>query len=296
MDIRVLRYFLAVVEEGSITAAANALYLTQPTLSRQLKELEEELGKTLFLRSNQRITLTEEGLLLRKRAEEILDLVHKTKSEFLDLEEAIRGDIYIGCGETETIKYIAYLAKQIQAQHPNIRFHLDSGNAQYVTDRLDKGLLDFGIVIEPVNVAKYHYLDLPRKDTWGLLMPQDCPLAPQQAITAKDLLQIPLICSRQLLSASLTKNPLTHWLGDSLTRLNIVATYNLIFNAAILVREGVGYAICLDKLANTSLDSKICFKPFSPTLESGLHMIWKKEQVFSKASELFLTQARALFK
>lgn len=294
MDIRVLRYFLAVVKEGNITAAAKALYLTQPTLSRQLKELEDELGKKLFTRSNQKISLTEEGLLLRKRAEEILQLVYKTKSEFLNLEEMISGDIYIGCGETETFKYIANLAKDLQMHHPAIRFHIDSGNAQYVTDRLDKGLLDFGIVIDPVDVTRYHHLNLPRKDSWGLLMRKDSHLAKKRAIVATDLVNIPLICSRQLLSESLAKNIINNWLGDILTRLNIVATYNLIFNATIFVREGLGYAICLDKLANTDANSNLCFRPFSPFIKSGLNFIWKKEQIFSKASELFLNNARTL--
>lgn len=296
MDLRVLKYFLAVVKEGNITAAANALYLTQPNLSRQLKELEDELGKKLFRRTNHRISLTEEGLLLRNRAEEIFELVAKTKAEFLNLEEHINGDIYLGCGETETFEYIAYLAKKLQKLHPAIRFHIDSGNAQYVTDRLDKGLLDFGIVIDPVDITRYHYLDLPRKDTWGLLMRKDSPLATQQKIVARDLFDIPLICSRQLLSDSLAKNIVANWLGETLTRLNIVATYNLIFNATIFVRTGIGYAICLDKLANTSDHSELCFRPFYPRLESGLNFIWKKEQIFSKASELFLNHVRALFK
>lgn len=292
MDIRVLRYFLAVVNEGSITAAANALYLTQPTLSRQLKELEEELGKKLFHRSNHRIALTEEGLLLRKRAEEILDLVHKTKAEFIDLEETIGGDIYIGCGETEVIKYVAQVVRTLQLKYPLIRFHLESGNAAYVIEKLDKGLLDFGIVIEPVDIAKYHYLNMPSKDTWGLLMRKDAPLASHKVITLPDLLTLPLICSKQLLMESSSKNDVINWFGDSYSAFNIVATYNLIFNAAILVREGVGYAITLDKLANTSNESDICFRPFYPALESGLTMIWKRSQVFSKASELFLAQMR----
>lgn len=294
MDIRVLRYFLAVANEGSITAAANALYLTQPTLSRQLKELEEELGKKLFHRSNQRISLTEEGILLRKRAEEILELVHKTKAEFVDLDETISGDIHIACGETEVISYIARIAKKMRAQYPRIRFHFYSGNAEYVTEKLDKGLIDFGIVIEPVDVSKYYYLDMPSQDTWGLLMRKDSPLANHETISVKDLLPLPIICSRQLITETSSKNHVNNWFGDHVVKLNIVATYNLIFNAAVLVREGVGYAITLDKLANTSEESEICFKPFSPRLTSDLNIIWKKDQVFSKASELFLRKAKAL--
>lgn len=294
MDIRVLRYFLAVVKEGSITAAANALFLTQPTLSRQLKELEDELGQKLFHRSNQRISLTEEGILLRKRAEEILDLVHKTKAEFLSLEESIAGDIHIGCGETEVIRYIAHIAKDIQAHYPNISFHFYSGNAEYVMEKLDTGLIDFGIVIEPVDVSKYYYLNMPSKDTWGLLMRKDSPLASRKSIEVTDLEGLPLICSRQLLTESSSKNDVINWFGEMAQKMNITATYNLIFNAAILVREGVGYAVTLDKLANTSEESELCFRPFSPKLESGLTIIWKKDQIFSKISHLFLDKVRAL--
>lgn len=294
MDIRVLRYFLAVAKEGSITAAANALYLTQPTLSRQLKELEDELGKKLFHRSNHRITLTEEGILLRKRAEEILALVHKTKAEFVDLDETISGDIHIGCGETEVMRYIAHIAQEIQGQCPRVCFHFYSGNAEYVIEKLDKGLVDFGVVIEPVDVSKYYYLDMPSQDTWGLLMHKDSPLAKRETIGVKDLLPLPIICSRQLITETSSKNDVTNWFGEYVSMLNIVATYNLIFNAAVLVREGVGYAITLDKLANTSEESEICFRPFSPRLTSGLNIIWKKDQVFSKASELFLAKAKEL--
>ncbi|OCG22181.1 LysR family transcriptional regulator [Gilliamella sp. wkB108] len=292
MDIRVLRYFLAVANEGSITAAANALYLTQPTLSRQLKELEDELGKKLFHRSNHRISLTEEGVLLRKRANEILDLVNKTKAEFVDIKENITGNIHIGCGETEVFRYIAQITKEIQEQYPHIHFHFYSGNAEYVMEKLDKGLFDFGIVIEPVNVSNYYYLNMPNNDTWGLLMRKDSPLATFNMITVSHLANLPLICSRQLLIESLSKNNVINWLGDMATKLNIVATYNLIFNASILVREGVGYAITLDKLANTSDESPICFRPFAPKLESGLNIIWKKDQVLSNASKLFLEKIK----
>lgn len=292
MDIRVLKYFLAVANEGSITAAANALYLTQPTLSRQLKELEDELGKKLFNRSNHRISLTEEGILLRKRANEILDLVNKTKAEFVDIKENITGDIHIGCGETEVFRYIAQITKEIQEKYPRIRFHFYSGNAEYVMEKLDKGLLDFGMVIEPVNVSKYYYLNMPSQDKWGLLMRKDSFLASCKTITASHLANLPIICSRQLLIESLSQNNVINWLGNMAIKLNIVATYNLIFNASILVREGVGYAITLDELSNTSDESPICFRPFVPKLESGLNIIWKKDQVFSNASKLFLEKVK----
>jgi DNA-binding transcriptional LysR family regulator len=284
MEIRVLRYFLAVAREENITKAAESLHVTQPTLSKQLMDLETELGKKLFIRGNRKITFTEEGMFLRKRAQEIVDLIEKTESEFNRPNVNISGDIYIGGGETDAIRIIAKLVKTLKREYPNIYYHLFSGNADDVTERLDKGLLDFGILIEPVDIKKYEYLRLPASDTWGLLMKKDSPLAAYDKIKAEILWDIPLICSRQ----SLVSNEIAGWLGGNYEKLNIVATYNLIFNASLMVDEGVGYALCLDKLVNTSSDSSLCFRPLEPRFEAGLFIIWKKYQVFSKANEMFL--------
>jgi DNA-binding transcriptional LysR family regulator len=289
LELRVLRYFLAVAREENITNAAESLHVTQPTLSKQLMDLEVQLGKKLFIRGNRKITLTEEGLFFRKRAQEIVDLVKKTESEFNKTDENISGDIYIGGGETDAIRIIAKTIKQIQNKYPNIHFHIFSGNADDVTERLDKGLLDFGILIEPVDIKKYDYLQLPAKDTWGLLMKKDSQLAVLEKIKSEHLLNIPLICSRQ----TLVSNEIAGWLGGDYGKLNVIATYNLIFNASLLVDEGVGCALCLDKLVNTSDNSNLCFRPLEPRLEAGLYIIWKKYQVFSKANEVFLSKLQA---
>ncbi len=284
MELRVLRYFLAVAQEESISGAAEYLHLTQPTLSRQLMDLEEELGKKLFIRGNRRVTLTEDGLLLRRRAGEIVDLVDKTESEIRETEDAVSGDIYIGGGETEAMRLIAKTAKDLQTDYPNLRCHLFSGNADDVTERLDKGLLDFGILIGPFDIKKYEYIQLPAIDTWGVLMRKDSPLAVQDMVKPQDLWDLPLLTSRQ----TLVKNGLSAWIGRDYETLNIVSTYNLVFNATLMVEEGLGYALTLDKLVNTSGDSKLCFRPLEPKLEVGLVLVWKKYQVFSKATEKFL--------
>lgn len=288
MEIRVLRYFLAIAREGSITSAANFLHLTQPTLSRQIKDLEDELGQKLFTRGSHNMTLTVEGMILRKRAEEIISMVDKTEAEFNSMEEVVGGDIYIGSGETDAIRLIADIAKELRNTYPNIHYHLYSGNAADVTERLDKGLLDFGILIQPADISKYDYLNIPAKDTWGVVMRKDSPLAEKKSIKKEDLLGVPLICSRQAISQEQSKNEFAKWFGKDFDKLDIVTTFNLIYNAAIMVDAGIGYAITIDKIANTSENSNLCFRPLEPKLDSGLNIIWKKYQIFSSAAELFL--------
>lgn len=289
MEVRVLRYFLTVAREGSITAAADFLHLTQPTLSRQLKDLEQTLGKKLFIRSSHHIVLTEEGTLLRRRAEEIIEMVDKLETEFRSMEETVSGDVYIGGGETEAMKQIARVVKKLHSKYPHIRYHLYSGNEDDVTERINRGLLDFGILIQPADVSKYNYLNLPAKDVWGVVMRKDSPLACKDVIQPADLLQVPLICSRQALKQTFSKNDFADWFGDDFDKLNIIATYNLAYNASIMVEEGIGYALTLDKIVNTSFDSNLCFRPLEPRVESGLNMVWKKHQVFSAAAKTFLT-------
>ncbi|MCC0631798.1 LysR family transcriptional regulator [Clostridioides sp. ZZV15-6388] len=289
MELRVLRYFLAVAKEESITSAAQSLNVTQPTLSKQLMELEDELGKKLFLRGNRKITLTEDGLFLRKRAQEIIDLADKTISDFNNDYDDIRGNVYIGGGETDAMRFIAKTVKELQKEYPNIRYHLFSGNADDVTERLDKGLLDFGILIEPANMEKYDYIKLPVNDVWGLLMKKDCELAQKKMICAEDLKGIPILTSRQ----TLVQNVISGWSGQDFQTFNIVATYNLVYNASLMVDEGVGYALCLDKLINTTGNSNLCFRPLEPRLEAHLNIVWKKYQVFSKATKKFLNKLQS---
>ena len=295
MEFRVLRYFLTVAREGSITGAANFLNVTQPTLSRQLKDLEEELGKKLFTRSSHSIILTDEGMLLRKRAEEIVDMVDKVAEEFGSMEETLKGDIYIGGGETDAMKQIARVVRDLQIRYPNIRYHLYSGNEDDVAERLDKGLLDFGILIQPADLSKYNYLNMPAKDVWGVVMRKDSPLASKDNIQAADLLDVPLICSRQALKQTFSKNEFADWFGEDFDKLNIITTYNLAFNAAIMVEEGIGYAVTIDKIVNTSNDSNLCFRPLNPRLESGLNIVWKKHQVLSAAANMFLKEFQSKF-
>lgn len=291
MELKNLTTFLAVAEKETISAAAKHLHLSQPSLSRQLMDLEKELGVTLFTRGNRKITLTEDGLLFRKRAEEIVELLEKTRSEFLSPRDTIAGNVSIGAGETYVIQLLGAIIKEVQAEYPNIKFHFYSGNADEVKERLDKGLLDFGVVISPADVKKYHSLRLPAKDTWGMLMRKDSPLAVKEVITPKDLWDVPLITSRQ----SLVSSELSKWLKKDLKKLTVVATYNLVYNASKLVEEGVGYGLTLDKLVNFAPDSPLCFRKLSPALESNLDVIWKNTQVFSKASGLFLERMKEQF-
>ncbi len=287
MEIRVLKYFLALAREGSITRAANSLHLTQPTLTRQLQELERELGQKLFTRGKHRVTLTSEGVMLRMRAQEIVDMVDKTEAEFQAISDTICGDIYIGGGETDSMKYIADLIKEIQEEYPGIKFHIYSGNAEDVTEKLDRGLLDFGILIQPIDLSKYDNITLPQKDIWGVVMRKDNLLASKKSVKLEDLSNLPLLVSRQMSPKYSKDSGFLDWFGNKYDELNIAATYNLVYNAAIMVRSGVGVAITLDKLVDTSEESQLCFKPLNPPLESGLDIVWKKNQVFSSAATVF---------
>ena len=290
MELRVLKYFLTVAREGSITGAANSLHLTQPTLSRQLQDLEKELGQKLLIRGKYKVSLTPEGMILRKRAQEIVEMVEKTEAEFSSLKNTLSGDIYIGCGETDSMKYIAQIIKEIQNNYPEIKFHIHSGNAEDVTEKLDRGLLDFGVLIQPIDLSKYDHIELPQKDIWGVVMRKDCPLAKKKYVELSDLKNLPLIASRQMSPKFSSESGFLDWFKDDFENLNITATYNLIFNAGIMVEAGIGYAITLDKLINTS--GNLCFRPLTPKLESGLDIAWKKYQVFSPAAKLFLEKLK----
>lgn len=294
MEIRVLRYFLAVAREGSITNASNILHLTQPTLSRQIRDLEEELGHKLFIRGNHSMSLTHEGKMFRKRAEEIILLVDKTTQEFGSLED-ISGDIHIGGGETAYWSLIADVAKEIADTYPDVHFQLYSGNSDDVVDRLDKGLLDFGLFLQPADLTKYDCLKIPAKETWGVIMRKDSHLASREHICLEDLLGLPLICSRQAIYTSSNDNPYREWFGEHFNNLNIVTTFNLVYNAAIMVKSGIGYAITVDKLVDTSSESSLCFRPLTPRLELGIDIAWKKNQIFTPATNAFLTKLRECF-
>ena len=269
MELRVLRYFLAVAREETISGAAKYLHLSQPSLSRQLMELERELGKELFVRGNRRITLTEEGELLRKRAGEIITLVERTENELRDTEEMIGGEVCIGGGETYAMSLIAGIARDMRREYPDIRYQLYSGNGDDVSEKLDKGLLDFGLLIEPFDRRKYDFIKLPVKDRWGVLMRKDSPLAEKERVTPEDIIDLPLIISRQ----SMATEEISGWMGKDMNELNVVGSYNLIFNASLMVAEGVGYALCIDRLVNTYENSRVCFRPLSPGIEVGIDIV-----------------------
>ncbi len=290
MDIRVLQYFLAVAREESISGAAEAMHVTQPTLSRQLMDLENELGCKLFIRGSRRVTLTDEGMLLRKRAEEITHLVDMTSAEFDMSGDVVNGDIYIGGGETDAMRFVARSAMKFREAHPRVTYRLFSGNADDVMDKLDKGLLDFAILIEPVNMRKYNFIRFPATDVWGVLMRKDCPLAARETVRPCDLYDLPLHCSER----AIVKNELSGWLGRDLDQMDIVSTFNLSYNTSVFVSEGLGYAFTIDKkLIGSGEESTVCFRPLEPKMEVGLDIVWKKYKVFSKAAEKFLEYLQA---
>lgn len=291
MEILVLRYFLETAREGNMSRAAERLHISQPTMSKQLKELDEELGTKLFNRSNYSIRLTEAGMLLRERAEDILTLVDKTASEFQSLEDVASGDIYVGSAESESIRYFADVMKDLQKEYPKIRCNIYSGNMEDVCERLDKGLLDFAIVMSFVDLTKYNYLETPAADTWGVIMRKDDPLAKKASIEPEELIGLPLICSRQWIDQDFP-----HWFGNHMEDVNIVATFNLSFNASVMVRAGMGYAISYDKLTDTSEDSDLTFLPLSGVPKSQMDIIWRKYQTFTPVAALLLKALQERFK
>lgn len=291
MEIRVLRYFLEVAREENITKAAAYLHISQPTLSRQLKDLEDELGKKLFVRSNYSVHLTEEGMLLRKRAEDILGMVDKTTEEFRSLDEINGGDIHIGCAESDDIKYFIQTVLHLKEKYPRIRYHFYSSGTDSVNDRLERGLLDMAIIVQPVDLSKYNYLKMPADNIWGVLMRKDSPLAKKEVIQKEDLQNVPIINSRQAM-----QDVLLDWFGEDQDKLNIVATYDLLFNASVMVREGMGYALGFDKLIYTGADSELCFRPLEPQLASPMYIIWKKYQAFTPVASLLLEELKKEFR
>lgn len=299
MEIRVLKYFLTVAEIGNITKAANSMHLTQPTLSRQLQDLEKELGQKLFIRGNHNVTLTPEGIILRKRAEEIIELVEKTENEFISIKEEISGDIYIGAGETKSISLISDVMVTLKKDYPKIKFHIVSGDSEDLSEKLDKGLLDFCIFIEPFDVEmypqKYNYLNLGEKDVWGILLRNDDPLAQKKSVEIQDLLNLPLLISRQAIKKSFENNPILNWFGNNYDKLNIAGTYNLIYNAAIMTENKIGYTLGLDRLIKDTINSPLCFRPLKPKLEVEVNIAWKKNQIFSRPAKLFLEELNKKF-
>lgn len=292
MDIKSLQYFLAIVREESITKAAEALNMTQPPLSRQMKELEIELGKQLFIRGSKKISLTEDGLLLKKRAEELVALMDKTICELTSSEETIAGEILIAAGETENISIIANIAKSLNEKHPDIRYRLYSGDSEFVKYKLDNGLVDFGLVIGTVDIEKYEYIKLPVSDRWGIIMQDTSELAKYDHINSEQLADKLLLLSHQ----SSDNSEILSWFHNNNITPNIVATYNLSYNASVFVKNGFGYMLALDHILNTTIGSGLVFRPITPPLHAEMYIIWKKNQVFGKAANAFLTEMKSSIK
>ena len=286
IETRLLQYFLAVAEEQSITKAAEYLHISQPTLSKQMMDLEKSLGKQLLIRGRKKVTLTEEGTYLRSRAQEIISLMDKTESAFRENEQSITGDVYIGCGEHRSTFSIMQIIRTIQEEYPDIRFHFFSSNADAITERLDNGLLDMGFLLEPEISPRYDYQKLKLRETWGILMRKDSPLASKEEITFSELAGLPLIMPSQ----TSNRNHLTTFFADEMIEPHIVSTYNLIYNAGLMVEAGMGYALCIDELINTTGNHPLAFRPLSPHLQSDVYLFTKKYQVFSKAAKLFLSR------
>jgi len=285
MDIRVLQYFLETAREANMSRAAEKLHISQPTMSKQLKDLEEELGAKLFTRSNYSIKLTEAGMLLRKRAEDIVSLVEMTKAEFQSLDDINSGDVFVGAAESEAFQFFAETASDLQRDYPNIRYNIYSGNMQDVCDRLDKGLLDFAIIARYIDSSKYNFFEIPGNDTWGVIMRKDDPLVLRKTLSIDDLFELPLICSRQWLSLDLTR-----WFGEQADKLRIVATFNVCFNASIMVRAGMGYAITFEKKMYTRNDNDLIFRPISSVPKSKLNIVWRKHQALTPIAKLLLNE------
>lgn len=286
MELRVLKYFLMVAREENITRAAQLLHVTQPTLSRQLMQLEEELGVSLFRRSNHNIILTEDGMLLKRRAQEIVDLAEKTRRDLAQREKDIAGEISVGSGEAQSVACFGKILAAFREKHPLVRYQMFSGNADNIKDRIESGLLDMGLLMEPVDIGKYEFVRMPVREEWGVLVREDSPLAAQEAVTPGDLVGIPLMMSGR----ALVRNELANWFGDAYERLDILMSYNLLYNVAVLVQQGIGAALCL------RLDSRydhLRFVPLSPRLEIGSVLAWKKNQIYSPATSAFIEFAKA---
>lgn len=285
-----MRYFIEVAREGSITGAARTLHISQPTLSKQLKELESELGCKLFVRGNYNVRLTEEGILLRKRAEDILDMADKTLGEFQSLNDVTGGDVRIGCAESWLIHHLAGTIKDFRRQYPGLRFHITSGDTRVVVNDLEQGLSDFAVIVEPPDLSKYNYLSLPGGDIWGLLMRTDNPLAQKTEIYLEDIQDLPLIISSQSIRTDLPR-----WCGEAVDQLNIIGTINLFYNGSVFVKEGLGCLLVFDRLADVSPENSLCFRPLSPKLETKMYIIWKKYQVFTPIAERLIDQLKDRF-
>ena len=290
MEIRTLRYFLAVAREENMTRAAELLHVTQPTLSRALRSLEEELGKKLFTRHSFHISLTEEGMLLRQRAEDLLSMADKIEKEFYSLDDVSGGELFLGLAESCQIRYLARELKSLKRSCPALRYHITSGDTEQVMEKLDRGLLDFAVLCEEPDARKYDSLLFPERDIWGLILPEDDALAKKESICAADLAGLPLFTSAQGWEGDIRR-----WAGEDFDRLHLEGSFRLAYNASLFVREGLGYQLSFDHLVDTSPGSGLTFRPLEPRAEVRLYLIWNKYQTFTPIAARFARQLRASF-
>ena len=288
MEFRVLKYFLAVAQEENLTRAAETLLTSQSNLSRQLADLENELGKKLFERGSRKITLTEEGLYLHKRAKEIIELTERTEREIVAFDQITAGTVHLGAAESQVMRDLAKVMMNLQTSYPLISFDIFSGSTIEVTEQLDRGLVDFAVLVAPVDLSKYDYMQLPVEETFGLIMRENSPLAEKIVIKPSDIKDIPVIVSKQQLDSSIFSS----WLGDDVKNLNVVATFNLITSPAMMVEAGMGVAFTFDNLVMTDTEHHLTFRPLSPAIKTNLYLVWKKSQVFTRSASLFLEQIK----
>ena len=285
MELRVLRYFLLAAREENITRAAELLHVTQPTLSRQLMQLEQELGTKLFHRGQRSITLTDDGMLLKRRAQELVALADKTEREFIKAEGSLTGELSIGSGETLSMHILAQWIAAFREENPLVRYDIYSATADEVKDRIEKGILDMGLLVEPVDVSKYEFIRIPCKERWGLLTQADSPLAKLDCVTPDDLVHIPLLIAKR----NLVQEELRGWFGGQFESMDIIGTYNLIYNAAVMVKNGVASALTTE---HDRTYEGLCFIPLRPTLERCSVLVWKKHQAYSRAAAKFFAHVQ----
>ena len=290
MEIRTLRYFLAVAREENMTHAAEVLHVTQPTLSKALKSLEEELGKKLFTRHSFNIRLTDEGMLLRNRAEDLVRMADKIEQEFVSLDDITGGELYLGLAESCQIRFLAQAIREFKKYYPNLHYHITSGDTEQIADKLDKGLLDFLVLAEFPDSRKYEYIEFPESDIWGLIVPADDPLSSKKQIRIKDLKDIPLFCSDQAWN-----NDIKKWAGNDFSDITLEGSFRLAYNGSIFTKEGLGYLLTFDKLVNTSKESGLVFIPLYPKLETHLYIVWNRHQAFTPIAERFLNHLKTSF-
>ncbi|HIX98981.1 LysR family transcriptional regulator [Faecalicatena fissicatena] len=284
MELRVLKYFLTVAAEGNITRAADILHVTQPTLSRQLKELEDELGTALLIRGKRSVTLTDEGFLFRQQAETIVELADKLEHTFTDKKDIICGTVRIGATEAVGGRTLAVCMKEFREKYPGVQFELYNGMADNIKEMIEHGLLDLGLVMEPIDTAKFEYVRMPQKETWGILVRRDHQLAKKETVTAEDIKQYPLIMPGR----ENAKEQILHWMQCEERHLDIPAYYNILSNAALLVEAGMGCAVCLDGALSIHADPELCFRQIHPAHVTRSVILWKKNHLFSQAASLFV--------